>query len=391
MSHSESNSASHCESKSCSSDKQRDPQPCKKTNLLNFDLPGLTQYFQSIGEAGFRAKQMIKWIHARGITDFEKMTDLSKSLREKLNQLAEVKPPRVVIRKPSVDGTRKWVLQMEDGNCIETVYIPQDERGTLCISSQVGCMLTCTFCSTGTQGFNRNLQTSEIIGQLWVAVRELSENNGEHDRAITNIVMMGMGEPLLNFEALIPALNLMLDNHAYNLSRRRVTVSTSGIVPQILELQKICPVSLAVSLHAPNDILRSEIVPINRKYPLKELMNACLKYVENDPHKTITFEYVMLDQINDTLEHAQELFDLVKNIPCKINLIPFNPFPGTQYQRSSNNRIHRFFDFMNQKGIITTIRKTRGDDVDAACGQLVGQVQDKTSRQAKHLAKLNKS
>ena len=363
-------------------------QPAK-INLLDFDLAGLIQYFESIGEPSFRAKQMLKWIHFRGITNFEQMTDLSKSLREKLSLIAEIKPPRIVIRKPSVDGTRKWVLQMDDGNCVEAVYIPQDDRGTLCISSQVGCMLTCTFCSTGTQGFNRNLKTSEIIGQLWVAVRELSTHQGEHDRAITNIVMMGMGEPLLNFEALIPALNLMLDNLAYNLSRRRVTVSTSGIVPQILELQKKCPVSLAVSLHAPNDILRSEIVPINKKYPLKELMAACLKYVENDPHKTITFEYVMLDHVNDSLEQAQELIDLLKKIPCKINLIPFNPFPGTQYKRSSNNRIHRFFDFLNNKGIITTIRKTRGDDVDAACGQLVGQVKDRTTRQAKHLAKLS--
>jgi 23S rRNA (adenine2503-C2)-methyltransferase len=362
-----------------------------KTNLLDFDLPGLEKYFESIGEPAFRAKQIIKWIHVRGFTDFEKMTDLSKSLREKLSSMAEIKPPKIVIRKPSQDGTRKWVLQMDDGNCVETVFIPQNDRGTLCISSQVGCMLTCTFCSTGTQGFNRNLKTSEIIGQLWVAVRELSTENGLHDRSITNIVMMGMGEPLLNFEALIPALNLMIDNFAYNLSRRRVTVSTSGIVPQILALKQACPVSLAVSLHAPNDTLRSEIVPINRKYPLEQLMDACLKYLDNDPRKTITFEYVMLDHVNDSLEHAEELFRLLKNIPSKINLIPFNPFPGTKYQRSSNNRIHRFFDFLNQKGIVTTIRKTRGDDVDAACGQLVGKVNDRTTRQAKHLASMKAS
>ena len=363
----------------------------KKANLLDFDLRGLEKYFESIGEPPFRAKQIIKWIHVRGLTDFDQMSDLSKSLREKLSLIAEIKPPKVVIRKPSQDGTRKWVLQMEDGNCVETVFIPQNDRGTLCISSQVGCMLTCTFCSTGTQGFNRNLKTSEIIGQLWVAVRELSTENGLHDRSITNIVMMGMGEPLLNFDALIPALNLMIDNFAYNLSRRRVTVSTSGIVPQIIALQKACPVSLAVSLHAPNDELRSEIVPINRKYPLDQLMDACLKYLENDPHKTITFEYVMLDHVNDSLEHAEELFRLLKNIPSKINLIPFNPFPGTKYQRSSNNRIHRFFDFLNQKGIVTTIRKTRGDDVDAACGQLVGKVNDRTTRQAKHLASIKAS
>ncbi len=359
-----------------------------KTNLLDFDLKGLENYLQSLGEAPFRAKQILKWIHARGLNDFELMSDLSQVLRGKLSQAAEIQAPKIVIRKPSQDGTRKWVLQMSDGNCVEAVFIPQNDRGTLCISSQVGCMLTCTFCSTGTQGFSRNLKTSEIIGQLWVAVRELSQENGHHDRAITNVVMMGMGEPLLNFEALIPALNLMLDPFAYGLSKRRVTVSTSGIVPQILELQKICPVSLAISLHAPNDTLRSELVPINRKYPLKVLMAACKKYGEDNPHKHITFEYVMLEEVNDSLEQAQELFDLVREIPCKINLIPFNPFPGTMYTRSSNNRIHRFFDFLNSKGLVTTIRKTRGDDVDAACGQLVGQVQDRTTRQAKHREKL---
>jgi len=361
-----------------------------KVNLLDFDQAGLVTYLQSIGESPFRAKQLLRWIHARGVIDFEQMTDLSKALREKLKTLAEVVPPKIVFRKPSTDGTQKWLLQFSDGNCIEMVYIPEERRGTLCVSSQVGCMLTCTFCSTGKQGFNRNLKTSEIIGQVWIAVRELSQQNKEHDRAVTNVVMMGMGEPLLNFDQVVPAMNLMLDDLAYNLSRRRVTLSTSGVVPQIYELQKTCPVSLAVSLHAPNDTLRSELVPINRKYPLAELMKACQSYLEVDPHKTITFEYVMLQEINDSLDHARELLKLVKDVPCKINLIPFNPFPGTEYQRSSNNRIHQFFDFLNGKGLITTIRKTRGDDVDAACGQLVGQVQDRTTRQAKHQERILK-
>ncbi|NCX93957.1 MAG: 23S rRNA (adenine(2503)-C(2))-methyltransferase RlmN [Gammaproteobacteria bacterium] len=356
----------------------------EKVNLLNFDQAGLTQFFAELGESPFRAKQVLKWIHARGVTDFALMTDLSKALREKLAEIAEVRVPKVVLRKPSSDGTMKWLLAFPDGNSIETVFIPETNRGTLCVSSQVGCMLTCTFCSTGKQGFNRNLKTSEIIGQLWVAARELSQNGAEHDRAVTNIVMMGMGEPLLNFDQVIPAMNLMIDPHAYGLSKRKVTLSTSGVVPEIYRLKQECPISLAVSLHAPNDELRSEIVPINRKYPLQDLMKACKDYVDKDPHKSITFEYVMLQEVNDSLEHAKELIELVKDVPCKINLIPFNPFPGTEYVRSSNNRIYRFFEELNAAGIVTTVRKTRGDDVDAACGQLVGQVQDRTTRQAKY-------
>ena len=354
-----------------------------RTNLANLDHEGLKAFFVSIGEKPFRARQILQWIHQRGVTDFDLMTDISKDLREHLQETAEVIFPNVVLRKPSVDGTQKWIMQMPDGNAIETVYIPEGNRGTLCVSSQVGCMLTCTFCSTGTQGFNRNLSTAEIIGQLWVAVRELSEKNGHHDRKVTNIVMMGMGEPLLNPDNVYPALRLMLDDHAYGLSKRRVTVSTSGIVPEIYKLKEACHVSLAISLHAPNDTLRSEIVPINRKYPLAELMQTCHDYVAHDPHKTITFEYVMLQEINDFKHHAEELITLAKNLPCKFNLIPFNPFPGTQYTRSSNNRIHAFKDILEKGGFITTIRKTRGDDIDAACGQLVGAVQDRTSRQAK--------
>lgn len=354
-----------------------------KTNLAQLDHEGLKAFFVSIDEKPFRARQVLQWIHQRGITDFELMTDISKDLRQKLSDVATVEFPQILLRKPSTDGTQKWLMQMPDGNAIETVFIPEGDRGTLCISSQVGCMLTCTFCSTGTQGFNRNLSTAEIIGQLWVAVRELSKANGHHDRHVTNIVMMGMGEPLLNPENVYPALRLMLDDLAYGLSKRRVTVSTSGIVPEIYQLKAACHVSLAVSLHAPNDTLRDEIVPINRKYPLAELMRACHDYVGHDPHKTITFEYVMLQEVNDFKHHAEELITLVKDLPCKFNLIPFNPFPATKYTRSSNNRIHAFKDILDEAGFIVTIRKTRGDDIDAACGQLVGSVQDRTSRQAK--------
>lgn len=359
-----------------------------KVNLLGLDQTGLIDYFKSIGEPAFRARQLLKWMHTRGVVDLDLMTDLSKVLREKLKNEAEILAPKVVLRKPSTDGTKKWLIQFPDGNCIETVYIPDGKRGTLCVSSQVGCTLTCTFCSTGKQGFNRNLKASEIIGQLWIAARELSQNNGEHDRAVTNVVMMGMGEPLMNFSNVVPAMNLMMDDYAYNLSRRKVTLSTSGVVPEIYKLAEVCPVSLAVSLHAANDTLRSEIVPINRKHNLKALMEACVEYSKVNPHNTITFEYVMLQEVNDTIEDAEQLIKLLKDIPSKINLIPFNPFPGTDYKRSSNNRIYKFFDILNGAGIITTVRKTRGDDVDAACGQLVGDVQDRTSRQAKYKATL---
>ncbi len=358
-----------------------------KTNLANLDHEGLKAFFASIDEKPFRARQLLQWIHQRGVTDFDLMTDISKDLRTKLKDTSDVIFPQILLRKPSTDGTQKWLMQMPDGNAIETVFIPEDDRGTLCISSQVGCMLTCTFCSTGTQGFNRNLSTAEIIGQLWIAVRELSKKEGHHDRHVTNVVMMGMGEPLLNFDNVIPALRLMLDDLAYGLSKRKVTLSTSGVVPEIYRLKAACQVSLAVSLHAPNDTLRNEIVPINRKYPLSELIKACQDYVGHDPHKNITFEYVMLQEVNDFKHHAEELIPLVKDLPCKFNLIPFNPFPGTKYERSSNNRIHAFKDILEKAGLITTIRKTRGDDIDAACGQLVGEVQDRTTRQAKFKAK----
>ncbi|MDF2690881.1 MAG: rlmN [Gammaproteobacteria bacterium] len=355
----------------------------KKINLMDLDRKGMVDFFASIGEKPFRAQQVLQWIHQRGVTEFEQMTDISKALREKLLAAAEINVPEVILTKPSKDGTHKWLMRMPDGNVIETVYIPEANRGTLCVSSQVGCMMTCSFCSTGTQGFNRNLKTSEVIGQVWLAVRSLSKENGAHDRQVTNVVMMGMGEPLLNFDNVVKAMSLMMDDYAYGLSKRRVTLSTSGLVPEIYELAKNLDVSLAISLHAPNDELRNELVPINRKYPLKQLLEACQHYLTISPHKSITFEYVMLQEVNDFPEHAEELVRLLKDLPCKFNLIPFNPFPGTKYERSSNNRIHRFKAILEKADFVATIRKTRGDDIDAACGQLVGQVNDRTTRQAK--------
>lgn len=373
-------------SEDCNSDSVITPD--SRTNLLDLSPAAMVEFFASLGEKKFRARQMLKWIHFRGITDFDLMTDISKPLRDRLKEVACVEAPKVIFNKPSKDGTHKWVIQTPDKNCVEMVFIPEEGRGTLCVSSQVGCMLTCTFCSTGTQGFNRNLKTSEIIGQLWVAARSLSKNKGEHDRQITNIVMMGMGEPLMNYDNVIGAMDLMMNDDAYCLSKRRVTLSTSGVVPAIYDMARDLPVSLAVSLHAPNDELRSSIVPINRKYPLKELMQACRDYSEVNPHKSITMEYVMLDHVNDTEDCARELIVLLRDVPSKINLIPFNPYPGAIHKRSSNNRIHSFRRILQEAGIITTIRKTRGDDIDAACGQLVGQVKDRTKRQAKHKARV---
>lgn len=357
-----------------------------KVNLLNMSRQQMTAFFESIGEKPFRVTQMLKWIHQRGVIDFEQMTDLSKALRIKLQELAEIQPPKVVLSKPSADGTHKWLVQVAGGGCVETVFIPETNRGTLCVSSQVGCMLTCSFCSTGTQGFQKNLSIAEIIGQVWIAVRGLSKANGAHDHHITNVVMMGMGEPLLNFDNVVPAMELMMEDNAYGLSKRRVTLSTSGVVPQIYALAEATQVSLALSLHAPDDALRDILVPINKKYPLAELLEACREYCKVNPHKNITMEYVMLQEVNDSLEQAEALANLLRDVPCKINLIPFNPFPGTKYQRSSNNRIHRFQRHLVEAGYTVTIRKTRGDDIDAACGQLVGEVQDRTSRQAKFKA-----
>ena len=353
-----------------------------KTNLLNFDLAALTQHFAEMGEKPFRAKQVMRWMHQSGASSFDDMTDLAKSLRAKLNEQACIGVPDLMVSQKSLDGTRKWLLDVGTGNGVETVFIPEAERGTLCISSQVGCALECTFCSTGRQGFNRNLSTSEIIGQLWWANKAMGVTP-KNERVISNVVMMGMGEPLANFDNVVAALSIMLDDHGYGLSRRRVTVSTSGMVPQMDRLKDVMPVALAVSLHASNDAVRDEIVPLNKKYPLKSLMAACQRYLVKAPRDLITFEYVMLDGINDKAQHARELIELVRDVPCKFNLIPFNPFPNSGYERSSNENIRVFRDILQQAGFVVTVRKTRGDDIDAACGQLAGQVQDKTRRQQK--------
>jgi 23S rRNA (adenine2503-C2)-methyltransferase len=346
-------------------------------NLLGLDHDALAGFFAGLGEKPFRARQVMRWAHQLGENDFERMTDLAKPLRERLGEVAEIAAPRLVSDTTAPDGTRKWLLDV-GSSAVETVFIPEPNRGTLCISSQAGCSLDCRFCSTGKQGFNRNLTTAEIVGQLWHARRALGANRA--DRVISNVVMMGMGEPLLNFDNALPALRLMLDDNAYGLSRRRVTVSTSGIVPMIDRLREACPVALAVSLHAPNDSLRDALMPINRKYPLRELMAACVRYLERAPRDSITFEYVMLDGVNDTSAHARELLALAAEVSCKINLIPFNPFPGTAFRRSPEEAIRRFAERLQAAGIVTTTRKTRGGEIDAACGQLAGQVADRTRR-----------
>ena len=356
------------------------------TNLLDLDSSGLASFFAERGEKAFRAKQVAHWIHQRFVDDVTAMTDLAKPLREKLAAESFVRAPTVVKDSTAADGTRKWLLDAGNGNAVESVYIPEDDRGTLCISSQAGCALDCAFCSTGKQGFNRNLSTGEIIGQLWHANRTLLAEGvttswTEHGRPpITNVVMMGMGEPLANFDNVVPALRLMLDDNAYGLSRRRVTLSTSGLVPLIDRLRDECPVALAVSLHAPDNALRDSLVPINRTYPLAALMGACVRYLERAPRDFVTFEYVMLDGVNDADSHAHALARLVRNVPCKFNLIPFNPFPGTEFRSSPRERIVAFQAILTDAGLVTTIRKTRGEDIDAACGQLAGQVQDRTKR-----------
>ncbi|KEI35611.1 ribosomal RNA large, subunit methyltransferase N [Francisella sp. W12-1067] len=360
-----------------------------KVNLLGLNQKAIEDFFISIGEKKFHARQVFKWMHKKGVIDFDAMTDLGKGLRNKLKNLSYVTVPKVVFSKASKDGTHKWLIDV-GGSAIETVFIPEEGRGTLCVSSQVGCTLNCSFCSTGKQGFNRNLTVAEIIAQLWIAARTLSKNNGEHDFTVTNIVMMGMGEPLMNFENVVPAMDIMMDDLAYGLSKRKVTLSTSGVVPRIYDLLEQSGVSLAVSLHASNNNLRNEIVPINKKYDIDELLQACKLYAEKGPHKQITFEYTLMNEINDNLEDAQELVELLKSreVPAKINLIPFNPYPGTIYKKPSNNRIHKFKEFLQQNGFVTTIRKTRGDDIDAACGQLAGDVIDKTRRKERYLKKL---
>ena len=351
------------------------------TNLLDFDAQGLAAFFAEHDEKPFRARQVLRWMHRFGQRDFAAMTDIAKSLRTKLETLASITPPILVADRLSDDGTRKFLFDVGGGNAIESVFIPEDDRGTLCVSTQAGCALDCAFCSTGKQGFSRNLTVAEIIGQLWQANAALgADPKGE--RIISNVVLMGMGEPLANFENTVSALRLMLDDNAYGLSRRRVTVSTAGLVPMIDRLAGECPVALAVSLHAPNDALRDELVPLNRKYPLRELLSACRRYLEHAPRDFVTFEYVLLAGVNDSEAQAHELLALTREVPCKFNLIPFNPFPGSPYRRPSASNIRRFAEILLAAGVVATTRKTRGDDIDAACGQLAGQVQDKTRRTA---------
>ena len=350
-------------------------------NLLDFDHDGLAAYCDGLGEKRFRATQLLRWIHQRGASDFGAMSDLAKSLRAKLTGVAEVRSLPVLSEHTSADGTVKWLFDVGAGNAVETVFIPEDDRGTLCVSSQAGCAVGCRFCSTGHQGFSRNLSAGEIVAQLWHAEHTLRARLGlaPGERAITNVVMMGMGEPLQNYSALVPALKLMLDDHAYGLSRRRVTVSTSGMVTMIDRLRQDCPVALAVSLHAPNDALRDTLVPLNRKDGIDALLDACVRYLDAAPRDFITFEYCMLDGVNDTPELAEELLRLVKHrVPCKFNLIPFNPFPASGLRRSPAARVQAFARVLQEGGIVTTVRKTRGDDIDAACGQLAGEVQDRT-------------
>jgi len=352
-------------------------------NLLDFDLNSLAAFCERLGEKRFRATQLFRWIHQRGASEFDQMSDLAKSLREKLKTCATIQALTVISEHQSSDGTVKWLFDVGAGNAVEAVYIPEDDRGTLCVSSQAGCAVGCRFCSTGHQGFSRNLTTAEIVAQLWFAEHTLRERLKTTDRVISNVVMMGMGEPLQNYSALVPALRVMLDDHGYGMSRRRVTVSTSGVVPMMDRLAMDCPVALAVSLHAPNDLLRDDLVPLNRKYPIDELMDACNRYLEHAPRDFITFEYCMLDGVNDQPEHARQLVDLVRRharsgVWCKFNLIPFNPFPASGLLRSGAPQVAAFAQILSEAGIVTTVRKTRGDDIDAACGQLAGEVQDRT-------------
>ncbi|MEE8495323.1 MAG: 23S rRNA (adenine(2503)-C(2))-methyltransferase RlmN [Xanthomonadales bacterium] len=350
-----------------------------RINLLDLDESGLRAFFQSIGEKPFRAAQVMKWIYHQGVTDFDRMTNLGMDLRQRLLSIAEIEPPRILKAWTSVDGTRKWLMGFGGGNAVETVFIPEPKRGTLCISSQVGCALNCTFCATGAQGFSRNLTTGEIIGQVWQAAKALGHERNKH-RRITNVVLMGMGEPLLNFDAVVTALSLLRHDLGFGLAARRVTLSTAGLVPGIKRLRDTIDVALAVSLHAPVDDLREKLVPLNKKYPIRELMRSCADYVSARHKRTVTFEYTLIDGVNDHPEYARKLVKLLRRLPSKLNLIPFNPFPGTQFRCSSDQSIRRFQKIVMEGGLIATVRKTRGDDIDAACGQLVGKVLDRTRR-----------
>ena len=352
------------------------------TNLLGLPRDGMREFFASLGEKPFRATQVLKWIHHRHASSFDSMTDLGKSLRARLDTIAEIRPPTAVADRVSADGTRKWLFAIDSRNCVETVYIPDGHRGTLCVSSQVGCALNCTFCATAQQGFNRNLDAAEIVGQLWAATRILAED-GHDGPDITNVVLMGMGEPLLNLDNVVPALDLMLDDLGFGLARKRVTLSTAGVVPGIRALARRCPVSLAVSLHAPDDALRDVLVPINRTYPIDMLLAACREFADVLPRQKITFEYVMLDSVNDTPEHARRLARRLGDLPAKVNLIPFNSFPGAHYRRSPAVVVDRFRDILLAADVMTITRKTRGDDIDAACGQLAGRVAPRSRRVAR--------
>jgi len=353
------------------------------TNLIGLDRQAMETFFLSLGEKSFRASQVMKWIHQVGVNDFSEMTNLSKTLRETLSDQCEITPPEIISDDLSVDGTRKWLLRVPGKSAIEMVFIPEDTRGTLCVSSQVGCTLNCSFCATGKQGYNRDLTTAEIIGQVWLAKHMLAEQYQTDQRIVSNVVMMGMGEPLMNFDNVVSAMKIMQDDFCFGLSKRRITLSTAGVVPKIDALKEACPVSLAVSLHAPNDELRNQLVPLNKKYPIKKLLDACNRYVADSARARITFEYVMLNGVNDELQHAEQLSELMKTVPAKVNLIPFNSFEGIDYTRSSNSRINRFRDVLHDNGVIVTVRRTRGDDIDAACGQLAGDVMDLTRRSEK--------
>lgn len=363
----------------------------EKINLLGLSASRLSEFFEGIGEKKFRATQIIKWIHQEGECDFQKMTNLSKDLRNKLHEIAEIKLPEVVSCQESVDGTCKWLIRVDGGSCIEMVYIPERERGTLCVSSQIGCALDCSFCATGKQGFNRDLTSAEIIGQLWIAADSFDQFSPKAKRRVSNVVMMGMGEPLMNFDNVVDAMSIMLEDNAYGLSKRRVTLSTSGVVPELDKLGDVSDVSLAISLHAPNDELRNELVPINRKYPLATFIQSAKNYIEKMPdnRRKVTVEYTLMDQVNDRSIHARELAVLLKDLPCKINLIPFNPFAGSGYKTVTNTALNRFRDILMAEGYTVTVRTTRGDDIAAACGQLAGEVNDRTKRQERYKKKLN--
>ena len=359
-----------------------------RVNLLGMSRGQLEDFFLGLGEKKFRAQQVLKWIHHAGVTEIAEMKNLGKSLREKLVEIAEVRPPEVVSQQDSTDGTRKWAVRVDGGGLVETVLIPSGNRSTLCVSSQVGCSLDCSFCSTGKQGFQRDLTAAEIIGQLWLAVKSYDAFQAGKGRVVTNVVMMGMGEPLLNFENVVTAMDLMLEDLAYGLSKRRVTLSTSGVVPALDRLAEVSEVSLAVSLHAPNDELRDVLVPINRKYPIAELLQSCRNYMaaQSDQKRVVTIEYTLIAGVNDHPRQARELAGLLRELPCKINLIPFNPFPGSGYRRPTGEAVSRFWQVLVDAGYIVTVRSTRGDDIDAACGQLVGQVVDRTGRSGRYRA-----